>query len=74
MLQFYVYMLQHCVNKEWILWTERILQQFIVDAYACTEQNRLKFIRENQWQLRFDMYNGLQDALNANDFLGNDVE
>jgi hypothetical protein len=49
------------------------LQQFIVDAYACTEQNRLKFIRENQRQLRCDLYNGLQDALNVGDVLKNDV-
>jgi len=48
MLQFYAYMLQHRVNQEWILRAERFLQQFIVDAYACTEQNHLKFIRENQ--------------------------
>jgi len=48
MVQFYVYMLQHCVNKEWILRVGRLLQQFIVDTYACTKQNRLKFICENQ--------------------------
>jgi hypothetical protein len=49
------------------------LQQFIVDTYACIEQNHLKFIRENQRQLRCDLYNGLQNALNVNDVLGNDV-
>jgi hypothetical protein len=49
------------------------LQQFIVDTYACTEQNRLKFIRENQRQLHCNLYNGLQDALNAGDILRNDV-
>ncbi len=37
MLQFYVYMLQHCVNDEWILRARRLLQQFIVDVYACIE-------------------------------------
>ncbi len=73
MLQFYAYILQHRINEEWILWAGRLLQQFIVDAYACTEQNRLKFIRENQRQLHCDLYNGLQDALNAGDILGNDV-
>jgi hypothetical protein len=34
----------------------------------------LKFIRKNQQQLRCDLYNGLQDALNASDVLENDVE
>jgi hypothetical protein len=71
MLQFYAYILQHRVNEEWILRAGRLLQQFIVDAYACTKQNHLKFIRENQRQLRCDLYNGLQDALNVGDILGN---
>ncbi len=48
MLQFYTYILQHRVNEKWILRAGRLLQQFIADAYACTEQNRLKFIRKNQ--------------------------
>jgi len=46
-LQFYAYILQHRINEEWILRAGRILQQFIVDTCACTEQNRLKFICEN---------------------------
>jgi hypothetical protein len=33
----------------------------------------LKFIRENQRQLCYDLYNGLQDALNASDVFGNDI-
>jgi len=74
MLQFYPYILQHRINEEWILRAGRLLQQFIVDAYACTEQNRLKFIRENQRQLRCDLYNGLQDALNVGDIFGDNIE
>jgi hypothetical protein len=73
MLQFYAYILQHRINEEWILRAERLLQQFIVDVYACTEQNRLKFIHENQRQLRCDLYNGLQNALNAGNVFGNDI-
>jgi len=73
MLQFYTYILQHRINEEWILRAGRLLQQFIVDAYAYTEQNRLKFIRENQRQLRCDLYNGFQNALNAGDVFGNDI-
>jgi hypothetical protein len=73
MLQFYAYILQNRINEEWIMRTRRLLQQFIVDAYACTQQNRLKFIRENQRQLRCDLYNGLQDALNAGDVFGDDI-
>jgi hypothetical protein len=33
----------------------------------------LKFIRENQRQLRCDLYNGLQDAWNAGDVFENDI-
>ncbi len=33
----------------------------------------MKFIRENQQQLRYDLYNGLQDALNVGDVFGNDI-
>jgi hypothetical protein len=36
MLQFYTYMLQHRINEKWILRVRRLLQQFIVDVYACT--------------------------------------
>ncbi|KAH9570040.1 hypothetical protein CY35_02G018900 [Sphagnum magellanicum] len=42
-------------------------------AYTPLHYNRLKFIRENQRHLRCDLYNGLQDALNAGNILGNDV-
>jgi hypothetical protein len=73
MLQFYAYILQHRIIEEWILRAGRFLQQFIVDAYACTEQNRLKFIRENQRQLRCNLYNGLQDALNVGDVFENNI-
>jgi len=41
--------------------------------YACTKQNRLKFICENERQQRGDLQNGLQNALNAGDVLRNDV-
>jgi len=33
----------------------------------------LKFIHENQRQLRCDLYNGLQDALNVSDVFGNNI-
>jgi hypothetical protein len=66
-------MLHHCINEEWILRVGRLLQQFIIDAYACIEHNRMKFIRENQRQFHCDLYNGLQDALNVGDVLENDV-
>lgn len=41
----------------------KLFQQFIVDAWAATEQNRLGYIRMNQSDLRADLYQGLADAL-----------
>jgi hypothetical protein len=73
MFLFYAYILQHRIKKEWILRAGRLLQQFIIDAYACIKQNRLKFIRENQRQLLYDLCNGLQDTLNASDIFGNNI-
>jgi Helitron helicase-like domain at N-terminus/PIF1-like helicase len=40
----------------------RLFQEFIVDAYAQIEQNRLRYLRTNQNNLRVDLYKGLADA------------
>jgi len=39
-----------------------LLQEFVVDAWAQTEANRLRFLEMNQTRLRVDLYNGLMDA------------
>ncbi|XP_076069725.1 uncharacterized protein LOC143041602 [Oratosquilla oratoria] len=44
----------------------KIFQQYIVDAYVKVEGCRLKFIAENQAQLRVAMYSGLMDHLARN--------
>jgi hypothetical protein len=41
----------------------RLFQEYIVDAFAQIEQNRLRFIRFNQDKLRVELYKGLADAL-----------
>jgi hypothetical protein len=41
--------------------------QYIVDAYAAIEQNRLKYLRLNKKKLRADLYQGLQDAIATGD-------
>ena len=45
----------------------RLLQQYMVDAWASTEQNRLNYIRFNQQQIRASVYRGLEDALSQDD-------
>jgi len=41
--------------------------QYIVDAYAAIEQNRLKYLCLNKKKIRVDLYQGLQDAIVASD-------
>ena len=50
-------------NSSILLFSRRLLQQFIVDAYTMIECQRLAFIKHNQKQLRVELYSGLQDAL-----------
>ncbi|KAG2203527.1 hypothetical protein INT46_011432 [Mucor plumbeus] len=46
----------------------KLFHQYIVDMYAKMEQSRLSFIYFNQKQLRAEMYKGLYDAVNSNDY------
>ena len=64
--QFQAYTL-HPRHDEHIFRAGRLLQQFIVDGYACAEGNRLHFLRQLQSNLRFDIYKGAQDAMYQGD-------
>ena len=39
----------------------KLLQQYVVDAWASTEQSELNWIRHHQKELRADVYQGLRD-------------
>ena len=41
----------------------RLFQQFIVDAYTCIEEERLRWFRTNQKKLRSELCSGLKDAI-----------
>ncbi|XP_031395056.1 uncharacterized protein LOC116206350 [Punica granatum] len=41
----------------------RLLQQFLVDASACIEEDRLNWMRHYQRQLLAELYSGLRDAI-----------
>lgn len=74
---YYAYHL-HIWPPEWnspvLFWGGRLLQQYIVDAWATTEQSKLNWVRFNQKTLRSDLYNGLRDAAANTDHLDlNDV-
>ena len=64
MREYYAYRTQHRRNEgQTILCGGRLFQQFIVDAYAAIEEERLRFIRKKQPQLRADLYKNVRDAV-----------
>ena len=64
--QFHAYTL-HPRHDEHIFRAGRLLQQFIVDGYACAEENRLHFLCQHHSNLRVDIYKGAQDAMYQGD-------
>jgi len=48
-----------------ILHGKRLFQRFAVDTYVKIESSRLDYIRNNQDQIRADLYQGLVDSLHA---------
>ena len=63
MLEFYAYRLTIRDGFSAIYRAEKLFQQYLVDAYVKVEGCRLKFIADNQSQLRVAMYSGLMDHL-----------
>src|SRR6266498_2337750 len=47
--------------------SERLFQQYLVDQYAKWESNRLRWYRNNQQNLRTEIYLGLQDIVSDED-------
>ena len=45
----------------------RLFQQYMADQWAKVDQDNLRYIRNNQQQIRADLYNRLADALAADD-------
>ena len=43
--------------------TQRLFQQYIVDAWAVCDQNKLLWLRTNESRFRSELYNSLADAL-----------
>lgn len=41
----------------------RLFQQYVVDAWASCDQNKLDWLRNNQKTFRSDLYNGLSDVV-----------
>ncbi|GFS40419.1 hypothetical protein Acr_00g0068450 [Actinidia rufa] len=61
-LQFYSYRLfEWSTEYSIILRARKLFQEFLVDVWAATEQNRLNYNRLNQGRLQAELYKGLTD-------------
>ncbi|CAG8691731.1 12316_t:CDS:2, partial [Cetraspora pellucida] len=66
-LEFYTFRLFPRHNEfSTILHGGKLFQEFIVNTWAVTEQNRLRFLCMNQNTLRADLYQGLTDIVGNN--------
>ncbi|CUS07467.1 unnamed protein product [Tuber aestivum] len=65
---FYRYRLHTRLDEPTTLFrVQRLFQQFVVDAWAVCDQNKLAWLRSHQKELRADLYNGLADVLDDGD-------
>lgn len=68
MKEYYAYIIQQRKNQgTTLLRGGRLFQQFFVDAYTAIEEQRLKWTRKNQDNLRVDLYHNVFDAVTRGD-------
>ena len=66
MRQFFAFRIQERENESHaLLYSRRLFQQFIVDAYTTIESNRLRYLKLNQTSLRSDSYDSIKESENA---------
>ena len=62
-MDYYTFLLHIRINESDALFRfGKLFQEFIVDAYAAIEQNRLKWVRFNQDSLRVEKYSNVVNA------------
>ncbi|XP_071036457.1 uncharacterized protein [Parasteatoda tepidariorum] len=64
-LQFYAYRLAVRDGFSVLHASGKLFHQYIVDVYVKTEGSRLNYLRQNQKNLRVELYQGLLDALQS---------
>ncbi|XP_074336548.1 uncharacterized protein LOC141673702 [Apium graveolens] len=68
MCLYYCFWLQQRANEgHTLLLAGRLLQQYTVDAYMEVEQERFRWIRTQQSELRTELYSGLMNAVHRGD-------
>ncbi|XP_025625167.1 uncharacterized protein [Arachis hypogaea] len=61
---FFAFRIQHRSSREGVLlYSRRLFQQFLVDAFSMVEAVRLKYVYSKQRQFRAEIYKGLKDAI-----------
>ena len=55
------------LERETLLWDGHLFQEYICDAWATIDQDRLKWLRLNQTTLRTEVYKSLTDAMSMAD-------
>ncbi|XP_010534679.1 PREDICTED: uncharacterized protein LOC104810180 [Tarenaya hassleriana] len=66
--EFYAYQIQTRLSEGMtIVKGGRLFQQYVVDAYTAIEQERIRWMRNNQKTLRADLYNNVFDAVDKGD-------
>ncbi|XP_071688512.1 uncharacterized protein [Rutidosis leptorrhynchoides] len=68
MREFYCYRIQHRKNEgTTLLRGGRLFQQYLVDSFTAVEEQRLKWVRAHQNDLRIDLYHNICDAVTRGD-------
>lgn len=72
--EYYCYLLQVRNDPETsILYTGRLLQQYVVDMYIKIETTRLDYFYANQDKIRAELYQGIVDSVNAGETRGDKI-
>jgi hypothetical protein len=68
MAQYYKYQLHiRTVGSNHLFLAGKLFQEYVCESWAMAEQNRLNYIKENQDDLRVELYKGLHDAVTTDD-------
>ena len=71
MRAFYAYLIQEReYGEDTLIKGGRLYQQFLVDAFATIEEDRLDYIRMNQDDLRSELYHNISEAVLKGDAQG----
>ncbi|KAK1400269.1 Helicase [Heracleum sosnowskyi] len=68
MCEFYCFRFQQRLNEGHTLFRSgRLLQQYMIDCYMAIEEERFRWIRKHQKELRSELFSGLMDAIHRGD-------